>query len=118
MAYTRSESKCRQKFSQRRLMVVDPSAPEKGVFTDFFRIPTACSCSVSASESIVQTVTGVNDEGETRKQPAVAETTALPFPIDVFSLDAARPSPSYKSHSDRYSIRIYELTIKNSIKIH
>ena len=27
-------------------MVVDPTQPEKGVFTDFFRIPTSCSCSI------------------------------------------------------------------------
>ena len=29
-----------------RLMVVDPTQPEKGVFTDFFKIPTSCSCSI------------------------------------------------------------------------
>ena len=27
-------------------MVVDPTQPEKGVFTDFFKIPTSCSCSI------------------------------------------------------------------------
>ena len=33
-------------FSYFRLMVVDPTQPEKGVFTDFFKIPTSCSCSI------------------------------------------------------------------------
>ena len=27
-------------------MVVDPTQPEKGVFTEFFKIPTSCSCSI------------------------------------------------------------------------
>ena len=38
-----------------RLMVVDPTQPEKGVFTDFFKIPTSCSCSI------------VNDQGTTKE---------------------------------------------------
>ena len=33
-------------FTYFRLMVVDPTQPEKGVFTDFFKIPTSCSCSI------------------------------------------------------------------------
>ena len=31
-------------------MVVDPTQPEKGVFTAFFKIPSSCSCSIVAEE--------------------------------------------------------------------
>ena len=31
-------------------MVVDPTQPEKGVFTEFFKIPTSCSCSIISED--------------------------------------------------------------------
>ena len=81
MSYIRSEAKCAQKFTDRRLMVVDPSAPEKGVFTDFFRIPTSCSCTVSAPDAVQI------HELMPNKGSKPVETTTLSFPIDVFSPD-------------------------------
>ena len=33
-------------------MVVDPTQPEKGVFTEFFKIPTSCSCSIVPDEKL------------------------------------------------------------------
>jgi len=34
-------------------MVVDPSQPEKGVFTAFFDIPASCSCSLGDENPLV-----------------------------------------------------------------
>ena len=48
--YSRAESKCEQKTVERRLMVVDPSRPERGVFTASFVIPTECACAVAKFE--------------------------------------------------------------------
>ena len=87
MAYTRSESKCGQKFTDRRLMVVDPSAPEKGVFTDFFRIPTGCSCTAAAPDAVAVTAAAAAP-----KSAKPIETTTLSFPIDVFSPADTRSS--------------------------
>lgn len=46
MMYSRTHSMCEQKKVRRKMMVVDPRHPEKGVFSEAFDIPTECACAV------------------------------------------------------------------------
>ncbi|KZS11709.1 neurotrophin 1 [Daphnia magna] len=40
-------SKCLQKYVYQRMLSFDPCDPEKGIFVDIYKLPSACSCRVS-----------------------------------------------------------------------
>ncbi|KAK2725765.1 uncharacterized protein LOC136031678 isoform X2 [Artemia franciscana] len=40
------KSRCIQKFASHRILSFDPCHPEKGLFIDSFRLPSACSCHI------------------------------------------------------------------------
>jgi hypothetical protein len=42
-------SRCSQKFSVRELLAYDPCESTRGIFVDYFKIPSACSCIFSHS---------------------------------------------------------------------
>ena len=84
-----------------RLMVVDPTQPEKGVFTDFFKIPTSCSCSI------------VNDQETTKEM--LLEELMKPKETDRFTKtqtttkrkkntlkEKSYPSYDYSNYDDGY----------------
>ena len=70
MMYSRAESICEQKYQKKRLMVVDPSKPEKGVFAALFKIPTECACSLTrgmnvfAPKPLKEIQSSLSDKGE------------------------------------------------------
>ena len=60
-------------------MVVDPTQPEKGVFTEYFKIPSSCSCSiVPEDESKRQTLLDemMNTKPKSRSDVSKAGSTS------------------------------------------
>ncbi|XP_046453978.1 proline-rich protein 3-like isoform X1 [Daphnia pulex] len=42
------QSKCLQKYVYQRMLSFDPCYPQKGIFIDIYKLPSACSCHISA----------------------------------------------------------------------
>merc|ERR1711956_140244 len=98
---------CQQKFTERRLMSVDPKEPERGIFTDSFQIPSSCACSSraefnsTASDDITTSTTRPSasffDRGQPLRRSDRPSEKMSSFPSRVRD-DISRPK--FKIHEE------------------